>query len=109
MTEVSSYVRSRLDGALLGDDARRAVSTLAATKFPLADSGSLLEKRIHLAIVKLVCEPWDSVCAEPSMCVKFESALNLAKTDWRDLLVSVELENDDWPQALSRAGFEGPS
>ena len=109
MTDVSAYIRSKLAEVLPRDAAARAISRLETTNFPLAKSGSELETRIRLGILKCVCDPWHSIYVEPSTIDKFEDALQLAKTDWRDLLVSAGLENDDWRSVLIRSGYETPS
>jgi hypothetical protein len=105
-TRVSDYVCSKLHEAL---PAGVALEAIDAAQFPLVEPGSILEKRIHLAVVKLVCDPWSSVDAEPEDGDKFHSALELGKTDWRDLLVSAGLEHDDWPRVLEDAGYRAPS
>ena len=107
--QLSDYVCSRLQEALPAGVALEAINALNTTQFPLVEPGSILEKRIHLAIVKLVCDPWSSVDAEPEGGEKFHSALELGKTDWRDLLVSAGLEHDDWPRVLEDAGYRAPS
>ena len=81
---------------------------LARSDFPLVEPGSTLESRIHLAILKLVVQPPDSLYATPSPFQRFEAALQLSKTDWRDLLVSAGLAGEDWREELSRAGLEVP-
>lgn len=73
-TRISHYVRSKLLEALPEGAARQAIDTLADTRFPLAEPGSVLEERIHLGIVKLVCDPRSSDRAEPRAQQKFESA-----------------------------------
>jgi len=108
-TRVSAFVRSKLRGALPEAVALEAISALAATPFPLVEPGSLLEQRVHLAIVKLVCDPWTSVHEEPRAQDKFDSALKLGATDWRDLLVSAGLEHENWPEVLEEAGYQAPS
>lgn len=67
------------------------------------------EERIHLAVMKLVCDPWESIYAQPSPVERFHSALALALTDWRDLFVASDLANDDWTEVLRTAGYEGPT
>jgi hypothetical protein len=108
-TQVSAYVRSRLRGALPEAVALEAISALTAAQFPLVEPGSILEQRVHLAIVKLVCDPWSSSHEEPRAEEKFDSALKLAATDWRDLLVSAGLEHENWPEVLEEAGYQAPS
>ena len=105
---VSSYVRTKIREVLPSADAEQAIATLEATCFPLAPTGSLLERRIHLAIIKLVCDPWRSRFPEPARSERFRDALDLARTDWRDLLVSAGLEHDNWPQVLAESGYERP-
>jgi len=107
-TPVSPYVRNKLFKVLPTEEARAAVSALEAATLPLVGAGSRLERRIHLAIVKLVCDPWTSLHPEPSRSVRFRQALELAQVDWRDLLVSAGLEHDNWPQVLTDAGYEAP-
>jgi hypothetical protein len=108
MTDFSRYVGVKLAEELSGDDLARAISDLASTAFPLVERESRLEKRIHLAIVKLVCDPWTSSRPEPQPDAKFQSALGLAEADWRDVLVAAGLEHDNWPEVLEAAGYEVP-
>ncbi len=105
---VSPYVRSRLAELLSPEDAEWAVTSLESTAFPLAAAGSLGEQRIHLAILKLTCDPWDSIYAEPSRLERFRGGLELARTDWRDLFVAAGLQHDDWPRVLAECGYEAP-
>jgi hypothetical protein len=107
-TRVSGYVRSKLREALPEDTASEAIDILAASQIPLVITGSVLEERIHLAIVKLVCDPRDSIQAEPDAPSKLASALELAKIDWRDLLVSAGLEHENWREVLIAAGYRAP-
>lgn len=51
----------------------------------------------------------DSIYEEPSPMERFESALDLGLADWRDLLLASDLANEDWPEALRVAGYEGPT
>lgn len=108
-TQVAAYVCSMLEEALPEGVAHEAIAKLAATRFPLAKPGSRLEARIHLAIMKLVCDPWGSPHPEPDAADKFTAALELGLADWRDLLVSAGLEHEDWPQVLIEAGYQGPT
>jgi len=108
MAQVSPYVRSRLSEVLPSEAAVEALSRLETTSFPLAGPGSELESRICLGILKVVCDSWDSIWVEPSSIEKFDDALELAKLDWRDLLVSAGLADADWPEVLRRAGYEVP-
>lgn len=104
---LSLYVRTRLQEAL-GEEAADAISSLEAADLPLVKQGSLAERRIHLAIVKLVCERWDAPPKEPSPGQRFREALQLAQSDWRDLLVAAGLEHDNWRDVLRSAGYEPP-
>ncbi len=105
MTEVSHIVRSRLEEVLPVDQAVQAISQLEQTVFPLAKVGSDLEKRVHLGIVMLVCEPPNAIFAQLSPRERFEEAIALAEVDWRDLLVAAGLENEDWREVLIKAGY----
>jgi len=106
--QVSPYVREKLSEALPSDDAKAAISSLEAA-VPIDQRGSLLERRVHLAIVKLTCDPWNSSDPEPNRIDRFCEAFELAKIDWRDLLVAAGLENDDWPEVLVASGYQPPA
>ena len=107
-TRVSDYIRSKLREALPEDTALEAIDSLAGAQLPLVIPGSLLEERIHLGIVKLVCDPRDSIHVEPDAPSRFASALELARIDWRDLLVSAGLEHENWRDVLIAAGYQVP-
>ena len=105
---VSPYVRRKLAEVLGPDDAEWAVTSLESTSFPLSTAGSLGEQRIHLAILKLTCDPWSSIRSEPTRLERFREALELGRVDWRDLFVSAGLAHDDWRQVLAECGYEAP-
>jgi hypothetical protein len=107
MGKPSEYVRSQLETAIPGAAGQVAMRLLEETKFPMTEEGSVLEERIHLAIVKMVREPWPRE-VQPTPQDKFTESLELGKTDWRDLLVSAGLANDDWPSILRSSGLRPP-
>ena len=105
---VSAYVRTKLAEVLSTEDAAWAVEALESTDFPATIAGSIGEQRIHLAILKLTCDPWDSIYVEPTRLERFREALALGRTDWRDLFMTAGLEHDDWPEVLAASGYEPP-
>lgn len=106
---ITPYVGRKIAAALPADAASDALERLASASFPMTPRDSFGEERIHLAVMKLVCDPWDSIYAEPSPAARFDSALDLALTDWRDLFIAAGLAHDDWPEVLRAAGYEGPT
>jgi hypothetical protein len=107
MGRPSEYVRAELKAVILGEAGQAAIRLLEEAEFPLTEPGSVLEQRIHLAIVKMVREPWPRE-VQPSPQDKFMESLELAMTDWRDLLVSAGLANSDWQTILQRSGLRPP-
>ena len=56
----------------------------------LARLSQLDGERVQTAVVLLSTGSW----------TRFEGAIKLAETDWRDVLISAGLEHEDWPLRL---------
>lgn len=92
-------VRLDLDNRFSTQDVSKAQELLETTHLPLLkDIPSLDRARIHMAAIKI----------SNGNLKKFEQAVTLARTDWRDLLAVAGLAGEDWQQVLVREGFQVP-
>ncbi len=95
---MSSLVRREVEGRFPSTDVDDVVDGLATIADLPGCKNAYGRARIQLAIL---------LCANGDLA-EFRSALDLAQTDWRDLLVDAGLEHDNWREVLARAGFPVP-
>jgi hypothetical protein len=97
---VSDAVRAEVSHRFGAAEALQVISALESAVLPFLDSAERDRgrARVHLAIIKL---------ADGDM-LRFQQALTLAQTDWRDVLVAAGLANADWPKVLREAGWRVP-
>jgi len=98
--EVSALVRHEVRSRFAPDAAPLAGQRLAATELPgLSVPGNeTLRDRVHLAVLKVAAGD----------VTRLGDALRLAARDWRDLLVTADLADADWPTVLRDAGYPVP-
>ena len=96
--KVSELVQRAVVREFPGDAAREMVDLLGAKPLPFLEEPSRERDRVQLAI--LLYARGDVRRAR--------TAVDLAATDWRDLLVAVGLANEDWPEVLRAAGYAAP-
>jgi hypothetical protein len=104
---VTDYVRSEFESAIPGKEGIEAIAALEKGNFPMVEPKTELEQRIHLAILKTVLEPWSRE-KQPTPFEKFQESFELGMKDWRDLLCSAGLHNDDWRKVLKKYGLTPP-
>jgi hypothetical protein len=97
---VSELVRNEVAARFSSNEVPRVVAQLEQTALPfLSVPGPSRERdRVHLAILK---------CAEGSYR-RFEASLALAAQDWRDVLMSAGLGEENWPEVLRATGYPVP-
>jgi hypothetical protein len=95
--KLSNLVAEQIIERFRPDDVQQVQAALEAASLPFLEQPSRQRDRVHLAIIKL---------AEADFG-KFQQALHLAQTDWRDVLVASGLANADWP-FLAQAGIRPP-
>ena len=90
---VSLIVREQVHRFFAPAQADDVISALDASDLSM---GEVRAERVHLAI--LLVSRGD--------VQEFQAALNQAKHDWRDTLVTAELANEDWIAVLKLKGIE---
>ena len=95
MTKVSAEVDAGVRRGFATGDVSAVLEALASLEDPVRPREL---SRVQLAIVMLA----------GGDRVRFEEALEVARIDWRDTLCAAGLENDDWPEVLSEAGYSVP-
>ena len=100
MGRVAPLVRAEVIARFASLDGREVMATLETTALPLIDDPSRDRERarVHLAILKL----------SKGDLAAFRRAVDLARRDWRDVLVAAGLANGDWPDVLRREGWRVP-
>jgi hypothetical protein len=100
MSRLAALVRAEVTERFASVDGREVMSTLETTALPLIDDSSRDRERarVHLAILKL----------SKGDLAEFRRAVDLARRDWRDVLVAAGLANGDWPDVLRREGWRVP-
>jgi hypothetical protein len=96
--KLSDVVEEQITNRFDPDEVQLVQAALEAASLPFLEQPSRQRDRVHLAIIKL---------AEGDVG-KFQQALRLAQTDWRDVLVAAGLANADWPLVLAQAGIRLP-
>ena len=100
MSRLSDVVRAEVADRFSASDAPNVVSALETTMLPLLEGADRdrARARVHLATIKLA----------HGDVVRFQQALAMAQTDWRDVLVAAGLAHADWPEVLRTAGWRVP-
>jgi hypothetical protein len=100
MGRLAALVRAEVIERFASVDGHKVMSTLETTALPLIDDPSRDRERarVHLAILKL----------SKGDLAEFRRAVDLARRDWRDVLVAAGLANGDWPDVLRREGWRVP-
>jgi hypothetical protein len=96
--KLSAVVEEQIAERFQPEDGASVRAALEAASLPFLEQPSRQRDRVHLAILKL---------AEGD-AGKFQQALRLAQTDWRDVLVAAGLAHADWPRALAEEGIRLP-
>lgn len=91
---VSALVRAEIADRFDEADARWIVAAMERLDYGTAMVGD----RVALAIVKLLIE----------RDLAREDVMELARLDWRDILMAAGFENLDWPQVAAAAGMRTP-
>jgi hypothetical protein len=98
--QVSDLVRTEIGRRFAPADVADVERRFAATPLPFLEppDRDRERNRVHLGILKL---------AEGDL-TKLDTALRVAATDWRDVLVASGLGHSNWPEVLKAAGFPAP-
>lgn len=104
MTKVPEVIAARLRTALDAGEGEAAIELLGQAKFPSAEPDSLLERRIQLAILRMV-ENGDGAFSADAAPDRFQRALELAILDWRDLLLAAGLADHNWFEVAVSMGL----
>lgn len=97
---VSELVRNEVAARFPAPEVPRVLARLEQTALPFLDAAGRDRgrDRVHLAILKRADGNYR----------RFEDSLALAARDWRDLLVSTGLADQNWPEVLRAAGYPVP-
>jgi len=93
---LSNLVLRAIDRAFMGPDRQLVVAELEATNLPLA--GPAERERVHFAVLLLA----------HGSAASLRGALELARVDWRDVLVAAGLASENWRDALVESGILTP-
>ncbi len=95
---LSRLVRAEIRERFSRAEAKQVRSALQRADIPVLPPPGRWRDRILLGIIKV---------ADGDL-QRFREALQLAQTDWRDLLCAAGLEHQNWPEVLKRAGYRVP-
>ena len=98
--QVSELVRREIRTRFGSDDAAALELRLETTPLPFLDAENRARERdrVHLGIL----------LASRGDPERFVRHLDMAKRDWRDLLMASGLANGNWPEVLAAAGYPVP-
>jgi hypothetical protein len=97
---VSEVVRREVQGRFAPNAARDLLALLETTEIPFLDPPDRADERarVHLAILLYANGDVE----------RARRGVELAATDWRDLLIAAGMEHANWPDVLRNAGFPVP-
>jgi hypothetical protein len=97
---VGDMVRREIEKRFHGGDVQLVTRRFAETELPFLDDPrhERERNRVHLAVLKVA----------DGRLPEFETALEQAAIDWRDVLMEAGLGRENWEDVLRAAGYPVP-